>query len=228
MMSATEPLEPPYCEAYPAIVAAHLPPRWRDGFRRGEWYDEHNRLAGQFELEKLTIATLELAYLDYRYMRHGWVRTSFSMDAAPRPVRRMRTAFICPACTQLEPSLYLADDAWRCRECHRLTTRASLLTRDQKKILKRDRLRIEIGEGPPMRAIPSFERKRIQLMIVEHDLEKVGLDALPPQFEERISLRWPTPDMVQEELDPDERAEIAPRKGRVGKLPPIRPDFANF
>ena len=224
-----EPPDPPYCEAYPAIVAANLPARWRDGFRRGEWYDEKERLVGQFELEKLTIATLELSYQDYCRQGEKWVRASFSMDESPKVIRRARLVIICPGCTGLKPSLHLVDEAWRCRECHGLTTRASLLTKNQKKILKRDRLRREVFTGsPPMRAIPAYERKRIQLMIVQDDLDKFGVDTLPPQFQERISLRWPEPDMVQEELDLDERAEIAPRKGRARKLPVMRADFANF
>ena len=219
--------DPPYCEAYPALLAANLPPRWRDGYRRGEWYDEAGRLAGQFELEKLTIATLDLAYQDYRDHGPQWTRASFSMDEV-RAVRRWQAVIICPACSQMKPSLYLVDEHWRCRDCHKLTTLVSLLTSVQKKIVKRDRLRLEVFGGIPPRAIPAFERKRIQLMILEHDLQQAGLNALPPQLLDRISLHWPKPDMVQEELEPEERAEIAPRKWRPYKARPMRKDFADF
>ena len=220
--------DPPYCEAYPALVAAHLPPRWRDGFRRGEWYDEQGRLAGQFELQNLTIATLDLAYQDYRDNGPQWIRTSFSMEEV-RAVRRRQAVIICPACKQAKPSLYLVKQFWRCRGCHGLTTLVSLLTKDQKKVVKRDRLRIEVrGGSPPSRAIPAFERKRIRLMILEDDLQRAGVDALPPPLRDRISLHWPKPDMIQEELEPEERAQIAPRKWRPYKVRPMRADFADF
>lgn len=227
MMSAMGAPDPPYCEAYLALIAANLPPRWRDGFRRGEWYDEEDRLAGQFELEKLTIATLDLAYQDYRDHGSQWIRASFSMDEV-QAVRRWQAVIICPNCTQAKPSLYLVDEHWRCRDCHKLTTLVSLLTRDQKKVVKRDRLRLQVFGGIPPRAIPAFERKRIQLMILEDDLQQAGVNALPPPLRDRISLHWPKPDMIQEELEPEERAEIAPRKCRPSKVLPMRADFAEF
>ena len=227
MTSAMAAPDPPYCEAYLALIAANLPSRWRDGFRRGECYDEEYRLAGQFELEKLTIATLDLAYQDYRDHGSQWIRASFSMDQV-RAVRRWQAVIICPACSQMKPSLYLVDEHWRCRDCHKLTTLVSLLTSVQKKIVKRDRLRLEVSGGIPLRAIPAFERKRIQLMILEDDLQQAGVNALPPPLRDRISLHWPKPDMIQEELEPEERAEIAPRKWRPYKARPMRADLADL
>ena len=64
-------------------------------------------------------------------------------------------------------------------------------------------------------------------MMVEN-FHVVGIDALPLHLQERISLHWPAPDMIQEELEPEERAEIAPRKWHVRKLPLMRADFADF
>jgi hypothetical protein len=228
-MMTMAPTNATYCEAYPGLIAANLPPRWRDGHRRGEWYDEENHLAGQFELEKLTIATLDLAYQDYRDQGDEWVRASFAMHSV-RAVRREQATIICSGCNKFKPSLYLVDEKWRCRECHGLCTLLSLLTKDERKILKRDRLRIEVRGGSPLpiRAIPAFERKRIKLMMLEDELQQAGVDALRPHLRERLTLHWPEPDMIQEELEPEERAEIAPRKWRPYKVKPMRADFANF
>lgn len=227
-MRKMEPPNPPYCEAYPALAAANLGPRWRDGFRRGEWYDEKGRLAGQFELGQVTSATLELSYQDYRYQRTEWIPVRFSLLTSPRPSRRLQAAIMCPRCLAAKASLYLVDCIWACRECHNMVTFVTLLTKVQRKIVNRDRLRIEVHGGPkPARATPTYEKKRIKLMILDAELKQLGLDALPPDLQGRIILYWPDGD-GQEELEPEERAEIAPRKDHARKLPIMRADFADF
>lgn len=219
-----EPITPTYREGHPAMTMTGMRNAWAEDIRERQWHNERLDLVALLEILEWRPSYAEV-FCEWVGADGKLQGQRLIIDLLKRPTMtgRWKVDAFCPGCRAAVPTLYLVEGEWKCAGCHKLVPLASLMNDAEKFLERYRRLYREVnGREPPTRGFRTWDRKRIDLQMMEKRTLYGMITQMPPHLRARVAGEWTSDIRILD--DPENLAAIGYRKPET-HLPGITPWF---